>query len=390
MVVVSEVVHPSSMDFRNQRKVVMLRTVKKMIWADIGKEVVNLRGGRPSEKQCRQVFRDFSMKLGRRVYKYKKCGRKKWKVTPQVQKFIIQRLLALRLKCICTSATLQGELVKAKGVELECSTIRKILSKHGYHWMRRFQKPKYSQTDMALREAFAKKALRIPKKHWTKRISMSMDGVVFSLPPSDPTERWNFCKIGETHMWRKKDESAKPELAGRKDYDKQLPYNRAVPMWGGIGRSGFGVITFHEHRKLNNEEWAEAVSKGHLVQACRDACEPQRYGPWVVLCDNESFLEAPASRKAHAKANVELWHVPPRSPDLNPVEVFWAWARRRLRAMDLKDLHAKRPPLQKIAMKARVRALMRTRAAKRVASRCFMKFRRTCQECKDNGGAATK
>ena len=126
-----------------------------------------------------------------------------------------------------------------------------------------------------------------------------------------------------------------------------------------------------------------------VATALQDAAAPQKNGPWQILCDNESFLEAPASRKAHQKANVELLHIPARSPDLNPVEMFWSWVRRRLRAMDLKDFHAKRPPVQKTAMKARVRTLLRTQAAKRVAKRTFQRFRKVCKECKDNGGAAT-
>ena len=76
---------------------------------------------------------------------------------------------------------------------------------------------------------------------------------------------------------------------------------------------------------------------------------------------------AAAACKAHVRANVELWHIPPRSPDLNPVERFWSWVRKRIRKMDLEDLNAGRPPLEKRAMQARVRALLKTRAAKKAA-----------------------
>ena len=42
---------------------------------------------------------------------------------------------------------------------------------------------------------------------------------------------------------------------------------------------------------------------------------------WVhVLCDNESFLDAAPCAKAHMLKRIKLWHIPPRSPDLNPVE----------------------------------------------------------------------
>ena len=191
-------------------------------------------------------------------------------------------------------------------------------------------------------------------------------------------------------MWRKRSEGAKDELAGDSKYGKQVPQERAVPMWGGIGRTAFGLVCFHKNKKINSEDWAKVVRLGNLKRACQEACAPQKNGPWVVVCDNESFLDAKDSKKAYKQCNVELMHVPPRSPDLNPVEKYWSWVRRRLRALDLKDLHAKRKPLGKSALQARVRRVLQTRKAKTVASRIFLGFRKTCQECVNKSGRATK
>jgi len=57
-----------------------------------------------------------------------------------------------------------------------------------------------------------------------------------------------------------------------------------------------------------------------------------------VLCDNESFLEHDTSIKAYRKPRILLLHIPPKSPDLNPVEKFWGWVRKRLHKMDHKVL----------------------------------------------------
>ena len=46
---------------------------------------------------------------------------------------------------------------------------------------------------------------------------------------------------------------------------------------------------------------------------------------------------------AYAFKNIQLWDVPPKSPDLNPIEMFWGWIRKKLRSMDLADLRTKRP-----------------------------------------------
>jgi hypothetical protein len=85
-----------------------------------------------------------------------------------------------------------------------------------------------------------------------------------------------------------------------------------------------------------------------------------------------------------------LWHIPARSPDLNPVERFWGWVRKQLRAMDLADLKAKRPPVQKTALKARVRALLRTVKARNVAKNHLQSLHKTCREVVKKKGAATR
>ena len=70
-------------------------------------------------------------------------------------------------------------------------------------------------------------------------------------------------------MWRKRSEAAQADLSGDDLYDKQLPATRAVPMWGGIGPGGFGLVLFHQWKKVNTDEWLEAVAAGNLVNACK-------------------------------------------------------------------------------------------------------------------------
>ena len=97
-------------------------------------------------------------------------------------------------------------------------------------------------------------------------------------------------------------------------------------------------------------------------------------------CKNESFLRAPASRAAHSKKSVHLWGIPPRSPDLNPVEKFWSWLRRRLVALDLRDLKKRKVALGRAAFKLRVQSVCRSQKAQRVAASCALGFKKVCHE----------
>jgi len=103
--------------------------------------------------------------------------------------------------------------------------------------------------------------------------------------------------------------------------------------------------------------------------------------------DNESFLKTAACRKEARKCKVTFWHIPPRSPDLSPVEKFWGWLRKRLRKMGREDLRAKRPPITKAQYKRRVQDVLRTGQANRVAKNCYTGLRKVCQKVLSNKGA---
>ena len=75
-------------------------------------------------------------------------------------------------------------------------------------------------------------------------------------------------------------------------------------------------------------------------------------------------------------------------PDLNPIEMFWGWIRKRLRNMDLEDLRKRRPPLGKTAYIARVKSIMHSQKAQKVAKNYAVKFRKTCQQVVARKGAA--
>ena len=80
----------------------------------------------------------------------------------------------------------------------------------------------------------------------------------------------------------------------------------------------------------------------------------------------------------------------PRSPDLNPVEKYWAWLRRQLRRLDLRDAVQKKPVLEKPAYRARVQRVMKTAKSKAVAQAIIKGFRKTCQDVVESGGMAAR
>ena len=366
----------------------MLRTVEGLPYEEIAGKVVNLSGEHPTWPTIRTICNEFSVKKGCRPYKYHKSGRKPWKMTSDIQTYVLRRLVADRIHHVVTSSYLAALVAANKGVVVEASSIRKLLLNKGYKWLPRRQRRQYSKEQRAERMAFCRAVLRLSKKDLRHKLAMSLDGTVFSMPPEDETDRRNYCWGGVTHMWRKPGEANCPKLAGADDYTKQVPLARALPMWGGCSEDGFAVVVWHTYKKLTSDEGAAAVKAGNLTEAIRTINPNRRSGPWTVLCDGETFLRANVVMKLYASKKVRMWDVPPHSPDLNPIEMYWGWLKGKLRRMDLEDLKKKRKPLDKMAYKLRIRKIMKTDKSQAVAKACARKFRSVCQQILKKNGAA--
>ena len=77
------------------------------------------------------------------------------------------------------------------------------------------------------------------------------------------------------------------------------------------------------------------VHSGKLTKAIRKINPRRRNWPWAVLCDNEPFLQHDVCLKFYVARSIHLWKLPVQSPDLNPIEMFWARVRRQLCLKDL-------------------------------------------------------
>ena len=69
-------------------------------------------------------------------------------------------------------------------------------------------KPAVSPELARERVDFAKRVLRLSRAALREKLSLSLDGVVLSMPPEDVTDRRNYCFNGVTHMYRRQDEAA--------------------------------------------------------------------------------------------------------------------------------------------------------------------------------------
>ena len=134
MVLLRMRVHPRGLSLAQQRKVYVRRAVHKEPWETIAPQIRNLQGAVPGWKVCRDAFNRMTKERG--ADNYANCGRNAV-ITPELRKWVVCRLKALRRNTVCTSALLQRELAAKTGVIVEASTVRRHLKEAGYAWMPR-------------------------------------------------------------------------------------------------------------------------------------------------------------------------------------------------------------------------------------------------------------
>ena len=82
-------------------------------------------------------------------------------------------------------------------------------------------------------------------------------------------------------------------------------------------------------------------------------------------------------------------HTSPIPGHLNPCEKFWAYLRKRLRAMDLQDVEARRPPVGRAQLKARVACILSSAKSKVVSKNLVRGLKRVCKVVLKKRGAAS-
>ncbi len=65
----------------------------------------------------------------------------------------------------------------------------------------------------------------------------------------------------------------------------------------------------------------------------------------VLVLDNASIHKGRRIAALAEQAGCELLYLPPYSPDLNPIELVWAWVKRRLRKLRPRDPDARQRAL---------------------------------------------
>jgi hypothetical protein len=207
-------------------------------------------------------------------------------------------------------------------------TIRRCLRKKGYKFSQCRKKGQLTKEDLKKRLKFARKCKRYPDKIWTEGISFYLDGTGW-VHKTNPSRN---ARTSRTRTWKKSGEAlnrnntakGKKEGVGGKmaKFMVAIAYNK-------------GVIGCHQYSgHIDGEKFSQMV-KDYFPDLFSKSANPTRM---LFLQDGDPSQNSKVARETWESLNYSVFAIPPRSPDLNPIENVFHLIGKKLKkdAIELK------------------------------------------------------
>ena len=207
------------------------------------------------------------------------------------------------------------QLVKESGFtfQLACErTFSRCLNENGYYFLQARKKGMLNEKDKTQRFKYAKQMKRQLSNNpnfWKEEIAFYLDGVSF-IYKRNPL---NNSASPKARVWRKQGEGLQITAKGSKD----LAGGRRLHLLVAIAH-GKGVILKEPYEKMNGRFFSQFI-RDHF-NLCFAAAGPKRNEQRLFVMDNDPSQNSRPACQAMEEAEATLHKIPPRSPDLNPIE----------------------------------------------------------------------
>lgn len=249
-------------------------------------------------------------------------------------------------------------------------TFQRELRRAGYRWASARRKGVLYPADFTRRVKFCSEMKTKPSSFWTDEVSFYLDGVSFTYK-SNPYDN---AACPRSKVWLRPDEKLRFTSKGKHEGTG----GQSIKYMIGIS-SGTGVVICEEYTSIS-AKWMKSFVERNFNQAFLLG----KKGPGrIFLQDNDPSQQSALATKAWKRLGFEQVYIPPRSPDLNPIENIFNLVKKLLHdeAIEKRILH------ESLAeFKARiVRAVHRV--AKDHASKTIASMAKRCQMVIDGKGA---
>lgn len=222
----------------------------------------------------------------------------------------------------------QGYQVTSKRLQLDSGllhvsnkTIRRTLNSHGYHYLQARRKGLMTKADLKVRLKFAKDIIKNENNEtlWKEKICFYLDGTswVFKTNPCDQ------ARHAETRVWRKPSEGLS---LGCTSKGKKVGYGGKVVHYIVCISYGKGVISCEKYEKMSGAFFASFIQQ-HFTDIFSRSHTPTGN---IFLQDGDPSQNSKAAKVELTNLGYKIFSIPPRSPDLNPIENLFNLVDKKL------------------------------------------------------------
>ena len=243
------------------------------------------------------------------------------KLTKRQERDIIRALKKLRLDegNFCTKRLMQEAKIDAQFV---CTkTVQRCLHRHGYFYLQSRKKGLMNSDDLKKRVRFARKMRKnYAADVWTNEVAFYLDATGFTYK-RNPFDQ---ARAPKGRIWRKKSEGTQPGCVAKGR--KEGTGGKTVKLVVAISHDT-GVLACEPYERMCGEYFAGFIRRNfpRMFQAA------QKGNSRLWIQDNDRSQNCKLADEAMTQTNAELINIPPRSPDLNPIENFFNIVGKRLR-----------------------------------------------------------
>ena len=189
-------------------------------------------------------------------------------------------------------------------------TVRRALNSLGYRFTQCRRKGQLLDEDLTKRLKFAKKCRRLPTNFWQDGISFYLDGTSW-VHKTNPSQHARTCR---TRTWKKRGESLAQHCTAK---GKKEGSGGSVAKFMVAIAYGRGVIKCERYSgSVNGELCADFVRRNFPGMFTASNNTKGR----LFLQDGDPSQNSALAKDAMEDVGCRLFRIPPRSPDLNPIE----------------------------------------------------------------------
>lgn len=244
------------------------------------------------------------------------------RINARDKRLLIRTLMRMR-KDNCNLTVMS--LVKEAGLDpslMHRRTYTKYLNSLGFYFLQARKKGLLSEKDKLARVRYARHMKAVLKRHpdfYSSHIAFYLDGVSF-VHKYNPLK--DACQT-KSRVWRKPGEGLHITAKGSKD----LAGGRRLHLIVAIA-AGKGIILNEAYEKMNGEFFASFIRQYFNITFAKAG--PKENQSRLFLMDNDPSQCSKKSMEALRAIEADLHFIPPRSPDLNPIENVFHLLKRRL------------------------------------------------------------